>query len=598
MAKNSPDMMPDFRARLPRCGHPLSHDFGFTATCAHLLPVFHTILNPGEKITLGMDYMIRTMPLAQAAMTTIDVHTEYFFVPFNLLYEPAAANLMRINDNYSSNFQTQNTGGSDLPLLHWLSLQNYVTANRATYPYGTRNDCLGRSAVRLFEMLDLNPYVADENSSSTANSGNFFPYQVLAYHAIYQYRYRLDTREQFVNYSFNWDSYFGTPLVTLTANEMLEFCKLHCRPQSGDYFNSVKVSPIVDVLNLNDSYSSFPLAQQWLSRSEYISGRNVLTSGSIGSAGGAHTNGPDYQALSPVSNIVTQFGFTGDDFPNTVSGANTVNGNDINTANIRAMFANEKLWSIIGRAKKRYDDQVFARFGYKVPHDVKHQISCFGHDISQIHIGEVISTASTTQAPLGEIAGKGYGQQSNQRHSFTAPCHGVVMMIFSITPRYRYKAGFARWNQITEVNDFYQPEFDHLGMQPMFLYELYNPSGSVPTGIFGWEYRYQQFKQRYDKVTNAFTLGGTLNAWMLQKSPWQGTSASIPNTDNYDQFMYHPADLNQIFLAQYSLAWPAAPAGYSAIMAIYDNDNFVVDSHITANLVSTMSQYSLPRLDD
>ena len=40
---------------------------------------------------------------------------------------------------------------------------------------------------------------------------------------------------------------------------------------------------------------------------------------------------------------------------------------DIRYANIRAMFANEKLWSITGRAKKHYDDQTLAHFGFEVP---------------------------------------------------------------------------------------------------------------------------------------------------------------------------------------------------------------------------------------
>lgn len=601
-----PDAMPAHRAKLPRSGHSLGHDFGFTATAAHLLPVFHTFMNAGESITLGLDYLIRTQPLAQAAMTKIKVHTEYFFVPLNLLFEPAPALIFDINDNYSSNFQSD-TSNLVLPLLDFDDLFRYVTANRNTFPYGNRQDCLGRSATRLFEHLDLSPFVSDQYTDSGGNRftpiGNSFPYQLLAYQAIYQYYYRLDTREKFDNSCFNWDVFYGSSLVNSSNSDYNHWCCLHSRPLKDDYYSSVKVSPLVDVLNINDK-SILPVVNDWLSRSDAYNNVGVITSGGLGSSGStfaaAVLNSPLRNPQNnPSSNIQTQFGLSA--IQNSSASTSLLNGADISTANLRAIFANEKLWSITGRAKKHYDDQVLAHFGYKVPHDVKHEISCFGHDVSEIHIGEVISTANTgaSGSPLGEIAGKGYGQQSANKHKFTAPCHGVVMMIFSIEPDYRYTFQYGRWNQITSREDFFHPEYDHLGMQPMFMYEVVHTNNSNPSStIFGWEYRYEQWKRRPNKVSNAFAGYGTLNSWMLGKNVFQGTGASIPNTDNYQQFLYKPTDFNQIFLAQYSLSYPSAPAsGVSPVYAIYDNDPFIVDSHITANLVSTMSDYSLPRLD-
>ena len=35
------DEMPEYRAKLGKSVHDLSHKFGFTATVGHLLPVFH-----------------------------------------------------------------------------------------------------------------------------------------------------------------------------------------------------------------------------------------------------------------------------------------------------------------------------------------------------------------------------------------------------------------------------------------------------------------------------------------------------------------------------------------------------------------------------
>ena len=105
------------------------------------------------------------------------------------------------------------------------------------------------------------------------------------------------------------------------------------------------------------------------------------------------------------------------------------------SAAIRQMFANEKLAMITGRARKNYDSQILAHYGIKVPHDVKHELSLIGQDSYSLRIGEVTSLASTDDAPLGELAGKGWAssrENGNQprQHKFTAPVHGVVMTIF------------------------------------------------------------------------------------------------------------------------------------------------------------------------
>ena len=92
---------------------------------------------------------------------------------------------------------------------------------------------------------------------------------------------------------------------------------------------------------------------------------------------------------------------------------------------------------ITGRTKKTYDAQVLAHYGVEVPHDVKHDITLIGHDTYPIHVGEVTSLAATNDASLGDLAGKGWAQSPNdvKKHKFTAPCHGVIMTIFSVEGR-------------------------------------------------------------------------------------------------------------------------------------------------------------------
>ena len=577
------DELPDYRAKLPRNVHDLSHKFGFTATVAHLMPVFHDFLNAGETVELGFNYNLRTQPLQSAAMVDIKAHVEYFFVPMFLLYEPFGTMYYNISDNYSSLIPYNNSAN---PVQKVFPVLDMTQFKADMLSYDTDNidfEDWCNHAYRLMDLIGFNN--TNLNTSPQGWNPNVFPYQLLAYHCIYQYYYRLDNRESFNQQTFNWDKYYNTPLVTLTSAEYKSLFRLHYRPKDSDYFTDIKISPIVDVLNLNVK-NSFDMANQFLTRPNSGS-LSVLTSGGVGSSSSV-VNGAPSKSNNPSTSIQTNVGFRADLSSSGMTGDYIAkNGLDINTANIRAMFATEKLLSVTGRARKHYDDQTLAHFGVKVPHDPKHEISCFGHDRSQIHIGEVISTADTANAALGEIAGKGYSQLSSKPHKFTAPCHGVVMAILSFVPDITYGGElFPKFNVMTSREDLYTPEYDHLGMQPLFEYEAFANSGST---ILGWQYRYEQWKRRYNRVSKAFSGSGNLDSWMLDFSPYTQNGGVIH--DEID-FLHSPSELNQIMLVPYVTTLPSSDETKT-----YDGDPFVVDGFIHCKKVSTMSDYSLPRLD-
>lgn len=634
------DQMPDYRANLPRTGHNLSHDFGFTCTCAHLLPVFHDFLNAGETVTLGFDFNLRTQPLDSAAMSKLKTHTEYFFVPMQLLYQGFSDWYYGIREEFSSRFSVNGELAEfTLPTLDIKKVMSNIYG-RAAYTYwGSGNlrvqlqESAANNGYRFFDMLGWRADTCVDNTAVPAGLGKVFPYQILAYNCIYQNYYRLDTRELYQPNSFNVDYYFNTGVISDT--DFSKYCQLHYRPFDSDYFTDIKVSPIVDVLNLNNK-SVLQAATDFLTKSGRI--ESQAYGGGNDASYAIQTKFGMAYLLNPISGTTEsdqdmwQFDSdpdnwssggnieTSDNNRNLFDSTNNtdishnhnftyshlLNGEDINTANIRALFASEKLWSVTGRAKKKYDDQTLAHFGFKVPHDPKHEITCFGHDVSEIHIGEVISTANTgsSGSPLGEIAGKGYGAQGGQRHKFTAPCHGVVMAIFSVVPEEYYQGTFLKANKVSDRSDLYTPEYDHLGMQPLFGYEV-DDDTSNSDDIVGWQYRYEQWKRRYNRVTSIFasaknplTPQGSLSSWIHSILPYgaRGTNETGANDgSNYAKFMHWPSELNDIMLVAYQTNYSSTFA--TKPYAVYECDPFVVNSHIDCVKVSTMSDFSLPRLD-
>ena len=587
---NQIGLNPEHRAQLPKTGHNLSHKFGFTAPPAYLLPVFHDILNPGETENIGFNFDLRTMPLQQAAMTKLKVHTEYFFVPMQLLYEPFADTYYGINDKFSSNF-ANDVSSNRFPVVNMTGLLTAMRQARTTYDESI-GESLGSMWIRLLDMFGFNPVAITGDTGGNYNP-NMFPWQMLAYQAVWQYYYRIDERERFNQRTFNFDRYYSTQLIEDYDYLTRQLFHLHCRPYDDDYFTSAHVSPIVGPRNLRQASGSLDIVNNYLTRSalDYGPSRDIVLS--QGRVGGQSTPYSPTRDVNLSSDVISNFGFKG-----LITSNGVVNGLDINTANIRALFANEKLWSITGRAKKHYDDQTLAHFGFEVPHDVKHEITAFGHDYTEISIGEVISTASTEGAPLGEIAGKGYASQRGQKHKFTAPCHGVVLVLWSCVPERSYVGTYLKVNALTDANDLYKPEFDHLGQQPMFGYEFNPRDPNTTASIYGWQYRYEQYKRRYNRTTAAFSDFGLLNSWMLTYIPkYALDTASVANDTSFN-FVYYPTDLNNIMLAQYSMDFPIIEEGQELFYGlVYANDPFVVDSYVDCTKVSTMSDYSLPRLD-
>ena len=433
----------------------LQDPFGFTCGPGMLCPIFADFASPGDTYYIKHDLnYLRTLPLVAPAMIDVKVHYESFFVPIQMLYQPFEQSYFELVDSQSSFYTQSSLQGANFPLFDYSS---YVTSVNSS---GIVNN-YRQNAFRFADFMQLNPFnfAGSAFRSPYGYNPNFFPWQVLAYHAIFEYVYRLDDKSQFSNTRFNWDKYYSnTTPVQFGASSA--FFEIYQRPWDFDYFTSMYRSPIVSSANM----------QQVLPQGVYsdLVQKNTIP---VGRSGSSNPNNQDTVGYTSYLNS---------NFYSTDLQAG------LNTATIRQMFANEKLAMITGRTRKTYDAQVLAHFGVSVPHDPKHDIAKIGRDTYNLRVGEVTSLATTLPSgnyqgtALGDLAGKGYIEGGkSEGHKFTCPCHGVVITIFSVEPLKRYFGGFAKQNAVTDIFDFPVPEFDLLGNQPMFRFEAGNRDTST-----------------------------------------------------------------------------------------------------------------------
>ena len=568
-----------YRARLGRTDHDLNQPFGFTCPPGMLCPIWFDFATPGDSYYMKHDLpILRSIQLLSPMMTDVKVHFETFFVPIQMLYQPAENALTKIANLQSSSYgQSIVVEGMDFPLFNF---DEYLHVMQDV----SLVDSYFADIYRMIEFFGLGSYNYrgfDESLPPVPNMANylpsFFPWQILAYHTIFEYYYRLDDKSQFANDNCNWDKFMGSSVATLPN---ADFMQLHQRPWDFDYFTSMYRSPLVSNANMQSllpgkAYSSLSAAWEFpLDISSHV---------------------------STLNRDITSFG---------INPAGTGNG-ELNSVVIRTLFANEKLAMITGRARKNYDSQILAHYGVDVPHDVKHDITMIHHDTYDLNVMEVTSLASTSDAPLGELAGKSFSHGNGKEFKFTAPVHGVVMTIFSIEPKRRYLTGFDRINSVVSTEDLPIPEYDRLGNVPMFRYETCPLNGATMSNIIGWKERYYQFKRKMPKVTMAFyTANGKNNysSFLINTVPFgtvTGTDTSVYSStlsrpDAENRFYIDRRSMDSQCALQWIGSWQHDDDGenwFKTPWLVYARDPFIVDSHIKCKKVSWMSKDGEPIYD-
>lgn len=591
------------RAHLPRAGHSLSHAYAFTAAAGQLLPTFWDYAFPGDKYSLKTDFdLSRALPLLQPASLDIEVVTDYFFVPMELMRLDFGEVYYGTNNVFSTG--VKNTFRNALPKMRLTTagfLQNRFKRGTALF------EGFGKSVFRLLDMFGYNPLIVSPRSQLTIDVasnryqtifGSQRPveedslfFNLLAYQCIYQYYYRDEEHEVFDPSAFNIDDLNGgTVRGSLTANSadqalegnlvMAKYLQLRYVNRRSDYFTDVFRSALLTTTNVARSASTLGADQfglhNWLSDNRF-SPLSVDRFGLYDPRNSATSVGSDLNSFEPYVN-------------DTDPSQNSVLSGVLNTAALRAMFAQEKLLRLTAAAKKNYDDQTLAHFGVEVPHDVKHQITHFGRNVMKYQVSEVVSTAQTDQAPLGEQAGRLYGANKNKDFAeFRVPVHGIVMAITFVRPDFHYIVPKMRLNMYTSIGDFWKPEYDHIGPQPVFRPEvMFNYADSQGQGanpVVGWQYRYTENKRRFNRASYAFA-GGTYNAYLLTTAPWQHTvmgqayngyvgNWSWIDNNNPAAFKVSPNDTDGIFGSSYVSTWEADEVEMPDLFSDYSDDDII-----------------------
>lgn len=544
---------PSHRARLARHGHDLSRRVLFTSSCGHIIPVNHFYVSAGDKVSMNDRLFTRTQPLKTPAFIRSVEHLYYFYVPISQIDSYYGQAKYGISDFINTNDLTADTGSTAaiggyvnpgyFPKLTFFTvfqqlfgigtIQPYVVYNDTTssvffyyrqdYPVsGTTKthslfDQYGIpqiwNSIRLMEALGYSSKWFDNDVFTTDTPMN--PYPLLAYQKIWYDFFRLSTWQRCNPFAFNlnyaYKGGFNTPYLPQVNVNMNDgtttgsFLTLHYHPLKKDFFTNVEPTPLFDVFDQSGYAYNVDNNQSEL-RSQILS------------AYGVQLQDLNSNLTTPRASNVRMDPKAYDIQAGAFSGTGTPFADGYNSVQqLRLAFAYDRLLSITQRAGKHYDDQVSAHLGVSIPQGISNEVYYLGCHSSNLMIGEVVSTAAGetsggSSSVLGELGGRGLGSSNkNKRINFTAPDDGIVMILYACVPEVDYKdEGIDRQNMYTNIMYWPRPEFDRLGMQPLYLVQSSVGIDNFNT-VIGWQYRWAEFKLTYDIVHGAFNH--TLSDW-------------------------------------------------------------------------------------
>lgn len=537
------------RNKPSRNGFDLSFKKNFTAKAGELLPVMVKEVLPGDTFKINLKAFTRTQPVNTAAFARIREYYDFFFVPYDLLWNKSNTVLTQMYDNPQHAVSIDPTRNfvlsGEMPYMTSEAIASYINAlSTASALADYKSNYFGydrsKSSVKLLEYLGYGNYesflTGDWNTAPLMANVNQNVFGLLAYQKIYSDFYRDSQWERVSPSTFNVD-YLDGSSMNLDNTYSTEFY------QNYNFF---------DLRYCNWQKDLF---HGVLPHQQY--GETAVAS--------ITPNVTGKLTLSKFSTVGTS--------PTTASGTATKNlpafdtVGDLSILVLRQAEFLQKWKEVTQSGNKDYKDQLEKHWGVSVGDGFSELCTYLGGVSSSIDINEVVNTNITGSA-AADIAGKGVGVANGEINFNSNGRYGLIMCIYHCLPLLDYTTDMLD-PAFLKVNstDYAIPEFDRVGMQSMPLLQLMNPLRSMANAsglVLGYVPRYIDYKTSVDQSVGGFKR--TLNSWVISygnasvvdqvslpnDAPPVEPSEPVPSVApmNFTFFKVNPNCLNPIFAVE------------------------------------------------
>lgn len=463
-----------------------------TTDFGRLQPVGTFEVVPGDKVSLNLKTFVRAAPPSTPVYGRIKVHTDAFFVPYRILWSEW--------DNYIAGNTDSTPPFTTISLIN-SQVNAYSPSAGAIYPSEQKFQ-LAQDLERVLAGLKYPRAVfappPAANSTLTGKRISLFPWR--AYKQIWWDYYRDSVNIQEDSKS----SYLSTSGAMASASTTDKFdlnSQVLYRCFGKDYLTTALPSA-------NGSLPSSSLSS--------ITGATAIgLEGTVGSFDAYY---------NPLNTLAADSG----SIP-------AIPIQAIRAANALQRYMEKN--NIVGT---RLISRLLARFGVAPSAERLQRAEYLGSNVFTMKVNDIDSDASTELNSQvseqnvynafgssesfanirGQATGKITGGGDSRSFNYSATEHGIIIILQSIMPDESYYQGLDRSmvRGLSTPNadrfDFYTPEFENLGYQPVLASDVYMPErgdnptfydGYDPNKVFGYQPRYSDYKFMRHMLFGDFT---------------------------------------------------------------------------------------------
>lgn len=515
---------------------------------------------PSDHFRLNTTTFTRTKPLVSAAYSRFREHVDYYFVPYRLLWRFSDSFFTKtpVNNSAMHAGQDSETFNKSLPYFATSDIRYILDVLGKSYKNSVGKDVFVRDAgdinaftstKQLLNSLGYGEWLSPLSTAALAQLPNTNVFRALAYQKIYADYYRNDQWEELHPSTYNCDY--------ILPSSSLAF------PLKSNYGGSPSVNVEYGCLSMR--YANYPrdiftgvLPRQQYGGTVYVNEDvQTLKFDSLKlSAEGLDTASDDNMLYLKDGKLKVNASsdMSGTSGPGYIKSVSSNHGS-ISVLNLRYAQALQKFREITQSHKLNYKSQISAHFDVNVSDDRSDTCKYLGGRVSTFSLNEVTNT-NITGSNEASIVSNGVSS-TNSTIDFTSREHGIIMGIYYVEPLLDYTSVVSPFNLKTSSDEYFQPEFDNLGLQSANVFGMSDVFFSSAyfahkkTTTIGYLPRYYEYKIPQDTIDNSALMA--FPTWVAPvglTKQFYDADGVLSYDINYRCFKIKPANLNKLFGVQ------------------------------------------------
>lgn len=486
----------------------LSYSNALSFNIGDIVPVYLEDVVPGDHFKITPDFYVKFAPMVFPILQRIEAKIKYFFVPNRIMWK---------------RWEKYITGG-----------KNGTDVIQPPFTTYADVDDIAQGATAKGSLFDYLGYPDPPTAGQASDSG--FNVNLLPFYA----------------YQLVWNEYFRDETLAVDfrqyAAQQFQIDEEDVDAETYTTFNAQALSQLVTLRKVAWKKDYFTTASPWAQRGASVhipSNLGVDDTFLVGIGSGDETSLNVFED-SKGSPSFLAFSDSNEQPLGTL--------NDFYKASALQRFLQK---SINGN---RYIEQILNFFGVRVPDYRLNRPEYIGGVSKVVQISEILQTSETTSdSALGTYAGKGAVGGVGKTLDYKVKEHGWIIGVMFVRPDASYFQGIRKNLSRVDRFDYFWPEFQGIGEQPILKKELVaqKDAGDYNDQVWGYAPRFSEYKFHNNEIHGDFR--DSMDSWTMARK-----FVSAPGLNAY--FTYVDSDStgnNRVF---------AVPSADSSLYGIVNNN--------------------------